>query len=39
MLCDDREGQGGGGEQGRLKREEVSVYIRLVHFVLQQKLT
>ena len=37
MLCDDLEGK--SGEEGRLKREGLYVYIRLIHFVVQQKLT
>ena len=43
MLCDDLEGWGGRWEGGRLRREEIYVcvyiYIWLIHFVVQQKLT
>ena len=44
MLCDEREegrGEGGGGfgVGGRLKRQEMCVYLRLIHVVVQQKLT
>ena len=40
MLCDDldrRDGVEGWG--GRSKREETHVYIQLIHFIVQQKLT
>ena len=38
MLCDDLDGWDGGVE-GRLKREGTHVYLRLIHVVVQQKLT
>ena len=38
MLCDDLEG-GMGGVRGRLKREEIYVYIELIYDVVHQKLT
>ena len=37
-LCDDLEGWD-GGVGGRLKREGIYVYLLLVHFIIQQKLT
>ena len=37
MLCDDLEGK--SGKERRLKREGLYVYIWLIHFVVQQKLT
>ena len=37
MLCDDLDGWDGGG--GRSKRDRRYVYIWLIHFVVQQKLT
>ena len=39
MLCDDLDGWDGGGLGGRSKREGIYVYIQLIHFVVQQKLT
>ena len=39
MLCDDLEGWDGGLDGGRLKREEISVYLQLIHIVAQQKPT
>ena len=45
VLCDDLDGResGGGGRGGwegeRSKREGIYVYIWLLHFVVQQKLT
>ena len=38
VLCDDLEGRDGAWG-GRLKREEIYVYVWLSHFVVQQKLT
>ena len=38
MLCDDLERWDGGGMRGRLKREEIDVYIQFIHSVLQKKL-
>ena len=35
QCCDDLEGMG----RGRSKREEIAVYLWLIHFVVQQKLT
>lgn len=32
-------GIAGGGVGGRTEREEVFVYIRLIHFIIQQRLT
>ena len=37
MLCDDLEGWD-GGLGGKLKREEIYVFLRLIHVVVQQKL-
>ena len=39
MLCDNLERWDGGGMRGRLKREEIDVYIQFIHSVVQQKLT
>ena len=39
MFCDDLEGWMVGGVGGRLQREGIYVYIELIHFVVQQKLT
>ena len=39
MLCGDPEGWDGGTVGGRSKREGIYVYIWLIHFVVQQKLT
>ena len=39
MLYDDLEGWDRRGVGGRLKREELYVYIQLIHTVKQQKLT
>ena len=40
MLCDNLDGwDGGGGMGGRSKREGIYVYIQLIHFGVQQKLT
>ena len=38
MLCDDLERWDGGGMRGRLKREEIDVYIQFIHSVVQKKL-
>ena len=38
MLCDDLDGWD-GGEGGRAKKEGIYVYIQLIHFTVQQKLT
>ena len=38
LLCDDLDGWDGGGG-GRSKREGIQVYIQLIHFIVQQKLT
>ena len=38
MLCDDLDGWD-GVMGGGLKREGIYVYIQLIHFVVQQKLT
>ena len=38
MLCDDLEGWD-GGEQDRLKRTGICVYVWLILFIVQQKLT
>ena len=38
MLCNDLEGWG-GGIGGRFKREGIYIYIQLILFVVQQKLT
>jgi len=37
MLCDDLNGWDVG--RGRSKREGIYVYIELIHFIIQQKLT
>ena len=39
VFCDDLEGWMVGGVGGRLQREGIYVYIELIHFVVQQKLT
>ena len=39
MLCDDLEGLGWAVVGGRLKRERIYVNLRLIHIVVQQKLT
>ena len=39
MLCDVLEEWNGGGVGGSLKREGMYVYMWLIHFVVQQKLT
>ena len=39
MLCDNLQRWDGGGMRGRLKREEIDVYIQFIHSVVQQKLT
>ena len=41
MLCDDLDGWDGGGPGmvGRSRRERICAYIRLIHFLVQQKLT
>ena len=39
MLCDELDGWDGGGEGRRPKREGMYVYIQLIHFIVQQKLT
>ena len=41
MLCDDLDGwdKGAHGMVGRSKRQGICVYIRLIHFLVQQKLT
>ena len=39
VLCDDLEGWDGGRVPGRSKREGTHVYIKLIHFIVQQKLT
>ena len=36
MLCDDLHGFGGGK---RSKRDGIYVYIQLIHFIVQQKIT
>ena len=38
MLCGDLDGWVGGVE-GRSRREGIYVYIQLIHFIVQQKLT
>ena len=38
MLCDDLDGWD-GGVGGRSKREGIYVYISLIHFTVEQKLT
>ena len=37
--CDDLEGWEGGWEGGRYTREGICIYIELIHFIVQQKLT
>ena len=39
MLCDDLDGWDGGGVGGVSQREGIYVYIWLIHFAVQQKLT
>ena len=39
MLCDELDRWNGGEGGGRLKRERIYVYIRLIHDVVQEKLT
>ena len=39
MLCDELDGWDGGGEGRQSKREGMCVYIQLIHFIVQQKLT
>ena len=39
LLGDDLEEWDGGILGGRLKREEIHIYMYLIHFVVQQKLT
>ena len=39
MLCDDLEGWDAVVEGGRLKKEGICVYVWLIHFIAQQKLT
>ena len=39
VLCDDLDGWDGGWVGGRSKREGIQVYIQLIHFIVQQKLT
>ena len=39
MLCDDLDGWDGGGVGGVSPREGIYVYIWLIHFAVQQKLT
>ena len=39
MFCGDLEGWDEGGVEGRFKREGIYVYIQLIHFIVQQKLT
>ena len=39
MLCDDLDGRDETGVEGRPKREGIHLYIELIHFVVQQKLT
>ena len=39
VLCDDLDGWHGWGVGGTSKREEIYLYIQLIHFVVQQKLT
>ena len=39
MLYDDLEGWDGVVVGGRLKKEGTCVYVRLIHFIAQQKLT
>ena len=36
---DDLGGQDAGGMEGRLKREEMYIYLQLIHIVVEQKLT
>ena len=39
MLCVDLDEWDGGGVGGRFKREGIYVYIELIHFSVQKKLT
>ena len=39
MLYDDLRAGMGGGVGGRFKKEEVYVYIQLIHIIVQQELT
>ena len=39
VLCDDLDGWDGGGVGGVSQREGIYVYIWLIHFAVQQKLT
>ena len=39
MLCDDLDVWDGAGVGGRSKREGIYLYIQVIHFIAQQKLT
>ena len=39
VLCDDPQGYDARVQGGKLKREGIYVYIRVIHDVVQQKLT
>ena len=39
MLCDDPEGWNSGWVGGRLNREEIYVYLQLIHVAVHQKPT
>ena len=39
MFCGDLEGWDEGGVEGRFNGEGINVYIQLIHFIVQQKLT
>ena len=39
VLCDDLDGWDGGGGEREVQREGIYVYIQLIRFIVQQKLT
>ena len=39
MLCGDLDEWDGGAVGGRFRREGIYVYIELIHFIVQKKLT
>ena len=39
MFCDDLEGRDGKGVEGSCKKQEIYVYVYLIHFNVPRKLT